>query len=109
MSSLRLLRSLRGLGLGGPLSSFHDSLSRALPLLSIGVPNQSFSSEAAAAASEDAPAASEKVMKLADEITALTLLETADLTELLKDRLGVELPAGGFAMGAMPMAMPAAG
>jgi len=48
-------------------------------------------------------------MKLADEITALTLLETADLTELLKDRLGVELPAGGFAMGAMPMAMPAAG
>ncbi|XRB16875.1 ribosomal protein L7/L12 [Pseudoscourfieldia marina] len=113
MSSLRLLTSLRGLplpGLCGGLSS-SESCSRALSFaaLSIGAPNQSFSSEAAAAASEDAPAASEKVMKLADEITALTLLETADLTELLKDRLGVELPAGGFAMGAMPMAMPAAG
>lgn len=65
-----------------------------------------FSSEAAPA---EKPEVSEKVARLADEITALTLLETADLTEVLKDRLGVELPAGGFAMGAMPMGMPMAG
>ncbi len=43
---------------------------------------------------------SEKIHRLVDEISTLTLLEVSDLTTLLKKRLG--LPAG---MGMMPMGM----
>lgn len=46
---------------------------------------------------------SEKVQRLVDEISALTLLEVSDLTTLLKKRLG--LPAGMGMMPPMGMAM----
>jgi len=46
---------------------------------------------------------SEKVQRLVDEISTLTLLEVSDLTTLLKKRLG--LPAGMGMMPAMGMAM----
>jgi large subunit ribosomal protein L7/L12 len=49
---------------------------------------------------------SEKVQRLVDEISTLTLLEVSDLTTLLKKRLGLParmgmMPAMGMAMGGM--------
>lgn len=45
------------------------------------------------------------IKKLAEEIVALTLLEAAELKNLLKDEYGIEAAAGGAVM----MAGPAAG
>ena len=55
-----------------------------------------------------------KVLELAEQITQLNLLEVSDLTEVLRKRLNIQMPAAGmgFAMpvGGMPMAgAPAAG
>ena len=45
----------------------------------------------------------ERVLRLADEIVGLTLLEVSDLSSILKKRLGLpDMPIGG-----MPMMMPA--
>eukprot|EP00127_Corallochytrium_limacisporum_P006852 Clim_evm67s236 gene=Clim_evmTU67s236 len=53
---------------------------------------------------------SEKVTKLADEITALNLIEVADLNALLKDKLGLSDAPPMMMGGGMPMAaMPGAG
>eukprot|EP00906_Rhabdomonas_costata_P035213 RCo049483 len=72
-------------------------------------------SEAAAAAAADKPVTaaaspvpgpSAKVVQLADQILALNLLEGKELSELLKEKLG--LPKGQAPMMGMPMAMPMA-
>ncbi|KAL5359017.1 ribosomal protein L7/L12, C-terminal/adaptor protein ClpS-like protein [Aspergillus floccosus] len=54
--------------------------------------------------------ANPKITQIVDQISQLTLLETADLVATLKDRLNIpDLPVGGFAMapGAAPAAAPA--
>lgn len=45
------------------------------------------------------------VVELGEKICQLNLLQVSDLTELLKQRLGLQPPMGGFAM---PMGMPMA-
>ena len=52
------------------------------------------------------PERSPKVAALVDEISALTLLEASELTDALKDRLGI---SGAMMMPAAGMAAPAAG
>ncbi|KAL3700309.1 hypothetical protein R1sor_018331 [Riccia sorocarpa] len=45
---------------------------------------------------------SEKILRLVDEISSLTLLEVSDLTTLLKKKLGLpDIPMGGMMMGGM--------
>ncbi|KAL2653102.1 hypothetical protein R1flu_021230 [Riccia fluitans] len=45
---------------------------------------------------------SEKILRLVDEISSLTLLEVSDLTTLLKKKLGLpNIPMGGMMMGGM--------
>jgi len=57
--------------------------------------------------STDATAANPKIAGIVDQISQLTLLETADLVASLKSRLNIpDLPVGGFA--AAPAAAPAA-
>ncbi|KAI9931226.1 hypothetical protein ASPWEDRAFT_178600 [Aspergillus wentii DTO 134E9] len=60
----------------------------------------------------EAPAApvNPKISQIVDQISTLTLLETADLVSTLKTRLNIpDLPVGGFAVaGAGPAAAPAA-
>ncbi|KAM0285290.1 hypothetical protein ACHAQH_001479 [Verticillium albo-atrum] len=49
---------------------------------------------------EAAPAANPRVETIVDQISQLTLLETADLVSTLKSRLNIpDLPVGGFAAG----------
>ncbi|KAE8354523.1 50S ribosomal protein L12 [Aspergillus coremiiformis] len=63
------------------------------------------STEAAAAAAPANP----KISQIVDQISQLTLLETADLISTLKTRLNIpDLPVGGFAMaaGSGPAAAP---
>ncbi|KAG7111866.1 54S ribosomal protein L12 like [Verticillium longisporum] len=49
---------------------------------------------------EAAPAANPKIETIVDQISKLTLLETADLVSTLKSRLNIpDLPVGGFAAG----------
>ncbi|CAA7404061.1 unnamed protein product [Spirodela intermedia] len=71
-----------------------------------------FASAAAAAAQSDPPPASasappcptERVSSIVDEISGLTLLEVADLTELLRSKLGIdEMPAMAVMMPGMGM------
>ncbi|ODM23118.1 hypothetical protein SI65_00707 [Aspergillus cristatus] len=65
---------------------------------------QSTEAEGAAAAP-----ANPKIAQIVDQISQLTLLETADLVSTLKTRLNIpDLPVGGFAMagGAAPAAAP---
>ncbi|KAG6541208.1 hypothetical protein Mapa_017369 [Marchantia paleacea] len=54
---------------------------------------------------------SEKILRLVDEISSLTLLEVSDLTTLLKKKLGLpNMPMGGMMMGGMmPGQMPGGG
>lgn len=61
-----------------------------------------------APASEPAAIGNEKVQKLADEILALTVLESSWLTEILRKKLNISKPAYGAMPMGMPMAMPAA-
>ncbi|KAH8909628.1 54S ribosomal protein L12 [Coniochaeta sp. PMI_546] len=50
-----------------------------------------------------------KIAGIVDQISQLTLLETADLVSSLKSRLNIpDLPVGGFAAAAAPAAAPAA-
>lgn len=50
-----------------------------------------------------------KISGIVDQISQLTLLETADLVSSLKSRLNIpDLPVGGFAAAAAPAAAPAA-
>nr|OOF98280.1 hypothetical protein ASPCADRAFT_205533 [Aspergillus carbonarius ITEM 5010] len=61
--------------------------------------------------STEAPAApaNPKITQIVDQISQLTLLETADLVASLKSRLNIpDLPVGGFAMAAGPAAPAAA-
>ncbi|KAK4650724.1 54S ribosomal protein L12, mitochondrial [Podospora pseudocomata] len=52
---------------------------------------------------------SPKISAIVDQISQLTLLETADLVASLKSRLNIpDLPVGGFAAAAAPAAAPAA-
>jgi len=54
--------------------------------------------EGESAAEQRSP--TERVVKLVDEIAQLTLLEVADLTALLKKKLGLpDMPMGGMGMG----------
>lgn len=48
------------------------------------------------------------MQKLADEILALTVLESSWLTEILRKKLNISKPAYGAMPMGMPMAMPAA-
>jgi ribosomal protein L7/L12 len=44
----------------------------------------------------------ERVQRLVDEICSMNLLEVADLTELLRKRLGITAPSPGmYAMGGL--------
>ncbi|TLS22609.1 uncharacterized protein PpBr36_05965 [Pyricularia pennisetigena] len=53
--------------------------------------------------------ASPKITTIVDQISQLTLLETAELVSSLKSRLNIpDLPVGGFAAAAAPAAAPAA-
>ncbi|KAK0748753.1 ribosomal protein L7/L12, C-terminal/adaptor protein ClpS-like protein [Apiosordaria backusii] len=53
-------------------------------------------------------ATSPKISAIVDQISQLTLLETADLVSSLKSRLNIpDLPVGGFAAAAAPAAAPA--
>ncbi|PNY23680.1 Uncharacterized protein TCAP_06379 [Tolypocladium capitatum] len=57
--------------------------------------------------STDAAAANPKIAEIVDQISQLTLLETADLVSSLKSKLNIpDMPIGGFA--AAPVAAPAA-
>ncbi|KND94922.1 54S ribosomal protein L12, mitochondrial [Tolypocladium ophioglossoides CBS 100239] len=57
--------------------------------------------------STDASAANPKIAEIVDQISQLTLLETADLVSSLKSKLNIpDMPIGGFA--AAPAAAPAA-
>ncbi|KAF2086405.1 54S ribosomal protein L12, mitochondrial precursor [Saccharata proteae CBS 121410] len=61
--------------------------------------------------STDAAAApaNPKIAGIVDQISQLTLLETADLVSSLKTRLNIpDMPVGGFAAAAAPAAAPAA-
>ncbi|KAK3943065.1 ribosomal protein L7/L12 C-terminal domain-containing protein [Diplogelasinospora grovesii] len=59
--------------------------------------------------STEAAAANPKIAGIVDQISQLTLLETADLVASLKSRLNIpDLPVGGFAAAAAPAAAPAA-
>ncbi|KXJ94664.1 ribosomal protein L7/L12, C-terminal/adaptor protein ClpS-like protein [Microdochium bolleyi] len=59
--------------------------------------------------STDAAAANPKIAGIVDQISQLTLLETADLVASLKSRLNIpDLPVGGFAAGPAGGAAPAA-
>jgi len=49
-----------------------------------------------------------KIEKLAEDIVGLTLLEAAELKNLLKDKYGIEPAAGAVALAAMPGAAAAA-
>lgn len=49
------------------------------------------------------------VLALADQIITLNLLQVADLTEILKQRLGIQAPMMGMPMHMMGGGMPAAG
>ncbi|KAL1997070.1 hypothetical protein VTN49DRAFT_7935 [Thermomyces lanuginosus] len=61
-----------------------------------------------AAASQSAPS-NPKIEQIVDQISKLTLLETADLVASLKSRLNIpDLPVGGFAVQAAPGAAAAA-
>ncbi|KAJ4292275.1 54S ribosomal protein L12, mitochondrial [Collariella sp. IMI 366227] len=54
-----------------------------------------------------AAAANPKISAIVDQISTLTLLETADLVASLKSRLNIpDLPVGGFAAQAAPVAAP---
>lgn len=48
------------------------------------------------------PSANERVVKLAEEILKLSLLDVSDLTDILRKRLNIPAPA----FGGMPMGMP---
>ncbi|KAB5570007.1 ribosomal protein L7/L12 C-terminal domain-containing protein [Coniochaeta sp. 2T2.1] len=59
--------------------------------------------------STEAAAVNPKISTIVDQISQLTLLETADLVSSLKSRLNIpDLPVGGFAAAAAPAAAPAA-
>ncbi|KAI1826196.1 54S ribosomal protein L12 [Xylaria intraflava] len=59
--------------------------------------------------STEVAAANPKIAGIVDQISQLTLLETADLVSSLKARLNIpDLPVGGFAAAAAPAAAPAA-
>ncbi|KAK4890170.1 hypothetical protein LTR28_002655, partial [Elasticomyces elasticus] len=50
-----------------------------------------------------------KIAGIVDQISQLTLLETADLVSSLKSRLNIpDMPMGGFSAAAAPVAAPAA-
>jgi len=73
---------------------------------SLGRQARSFSSSEAGGDEKDVSSiGNEKVQRLADEITSLTVLECSWLSEILRKRLNMERPAfGGMSMlGAMPM------
>ncbi|CAI5501003.1 unnamed protein product [Closterium sp. Naga37s-1] len=86
-----------------PLSPLH-SASRA-PFSS--------SADSSADPTEQRSPPTERVVRLADEIVGLTLLEVSDLTALIRKKLGMEdAPMGGMPMGMMMMpggAMPGGG
>lgn len=48
-----------------------------------------------------------KVLALAEQITQLNLLEVSDLTEILRKKLNIQMPAGGMAF-SMPQGAPMA-
>ncbi|KAF4444560.1 54S ribosomal L12 mitochondrial [Fusarium acutatum] len=59
--------------------------------------------------STDAAPANPKIEAIVDQISQLTLLETADLVSSLKTKLNIpDMPIGGFAAAAAPAAAPAA-
>ncbi|CAI5983640.1 unnamed protein product [Closterium sp. NIES-65] len=78
-------------------------------------PRAPFSSSADSSAdpTEQRSPPTERVVRLADEIVGLTLLEVSDLTTLIRKKLGMEdAPMGGMPMGMMMMpggAMPGGG
>lgn len=75
----------------------------------MGVPEVSESEGEGESAAEQRSPPSERVVKLVDEIAQLTLLEVADLTALLKKKLGLpDMPMGGMSMMAMPGVVPGA-
>lgn len=52
---------------------------------------------------------SDKLEKLYDELSGLTVLEVSELVKMLEDKWGVSAAAAMPAMGMMPMGMPGAG
>ncbi|KAL5604463.1 hypothetical protein BROUX41_002432 [Berkeleyomyces rouxiae] len=91
--SLRCARSLRS------AAALRPSVASTRSSVAV---NQRFNSTEAAAAPVNA-----KIAAIVDQISTLTLLETADLVSSLKTRLNIpDLPVGGFA--AAPAAAPAA-
>ncbi|KJZ74089.1 hypothetical protein HIM_06538 [Hirsutella minnesotensis 3608] len=59
--------------------------------------------------STDAAPTNPKIEQIVDQISKLTLLETADLVSSLKSKLNIpDMPMGGFAAGSAPGAAPAA-
>ena len=96
-----LFRSIRHVA-GRPTPSFSQYES---PVIANAKRSSRFSSSSAAREPDYDPTEartppSEKIQRLAEEISTLTLLEVSDLTTLLKKKLG--LPTG---MGMMPMGM----
>ncbi|CAI5470195.1 unnamed protein product [Closterium sp. Yama58-4] len=73
----------------------------------------SSSADSSADPTEQRSPPTERVVRLADEIVGLTLLEVSDLTALIRKKLGMEdAPMGGMPMGMMMMpggAMPGGG
>ncbi|KAF1822266.1 ClpS-like protein [Dissoconium aciculare CBS 342.82] len=58
---------------------------------------------------EAAAPSNPKIASIVDQISQLTLLETADLVSSLKSRLNIpDMPMGGFSAGPAPAAAPAA-
>ncbi|CAF9923905.1 MAG: hypothetical protein GOMPHAMPRED_003482 [Gomphillus americanus] len=65
--------------------------------------------ETTAAAAAAAASTNPKIAQIVDQISQLTLLETADLVSTLKTRLNIpDIPVGGFAAGLAQAGAPAA-
>ncbi|XP_024182465.1 50S ribosomal protein L7/L12 [Rosa chinensis] len=85
------------------LSRIHKTLPQNPNLHSRPYLSSHFAASYTTAAPEKRPAPPEKVSAIADEISGLTLLEVSDLTEVLREKLGIkEMPA-------MMMMMPGMG
>jgi large subunit ribosomal protein L7/L12 len=92
-------RAMSSNATAGPLKG---SLAASGQLRAIGVSatqRRGLCSEPSSSSGDDAKATSPKVAKLVEEISTLTLLEAAELTEALKEKLGITsammAPAGG--------------
>lgn len=103
MNSLRhALRRDSSKLISSSVSRYQYYLSKVSSYHSSQVQSQNAEPSSSNEGSEERSPPSEKIVKLVDEITSLTLLEVSDLTALIRKRLGLsDIPM--MPMGMMPM------